>query len=106
MNTTATPLQQAPFRPVRLGPQAVDIETRPDGALLLRSPEPLGPYPTKLTERLEYWAQHAPDRVFMAQRDGDNWRTITYAQALDHARRIGTALLKYNLSAERLIEEA
>lgn len=103
MSNTAKPIQDAPFRPVRLGPQQVDIETRPDGALLLRSPEPLAPYPTKLTERLEYWAQHAPNRVFMAQRDGGSWRTITYAQALDHARRIGTALLNYNLSAERPI---
>ena len=106
MNVTAKPMQQPATRAVRLGPQAVDIERRADGTMILRSPEPLGPYPKKLTERLEYWAKHAPDRVFMAQRDGkggDSWRTITYAQALDHARRIGTALLKHNLSAERPI---
>ena len=105
MSSTATPLQQAPFRPVRLGPQAVDIATRPDGSLLLRSPEPLGPYPKKLTERLEYWAQHAPDRVFMAQRNGESWRTITYAQALDHARRAQALAVERREIIRGLIDE-
>ena len=46
-----------------------------------------GPIPTKLTERLEHWAKAAPDRIFMAQRDGSGgWRTVTYAQALEQAR--------------------
>ncbi|HEU5019810.1 MAG TPA: feruloyl-CoA synthase, partial [Pseudolabrys sp.] len=77
-------------------------ERRADGAILLRSPQPLGPYPVKLTERLEYWATETPERVFLAQRDSaGGWRTVTYSQALGFARRIGTALLARNLSAER-----
>jgi feruloyl-CoA synthase len=92
------------FRPVNLGPRDVLVETRPDGALLLRSPHELGPYPTKLTERLEYWAATAPDRVLFAQRDAaGGWRSVTYAQALDQARRIGEALLARGLTPERPI---
>ncbi len=44
-----------------------DIGTSPDGALVVRPQHPLGPYPDKLTERLDYWAAHAPDRVFLGR---------------------------------------
>jgi len=101
--TASIPIAAA-IRPVRLGPQDVTVERRPDGSMLLRSPQPLGPYPDKLTERLEYWAKAAPDRPFMAQRDASGgWRTVTYAQARERARAIGQALLERNLSADRPI---
>jgi feruloyl-CoA synthase len=92
------------FRPVRLGPRDVVMERRADGAFILRSPHRLGPYPAKLTERLEYWAAKVPDRVLFAQRDATGgWRTLTYAAALDQARRIGEALLARGLTPERPI---
>jgi feruloyl-CoA synthase len=92
------------YRPVRLGPSDVVVERRPDGTIYMRSPHALGPYPTKLTERLEYWAARAPDRVLFAQRDEKGgWRSVTYADALDKARRIGEALLRRPVSAERPI---
>src|SRR5687768_15144290 len=91
-----------PTRPVRLGPRDVVWLRDADGVLLLRSPHPLPAYPRKLTEKLEYWAARAPDRLFLAQRDASGgWRSITYAQALEQARRIGAYLLKKELSAER-----
>jgi feruloyl-CoA synthase len=93
-----------PLRPVRLGPADVAIERRADGALLLRSPQALAPYPDKITERLAHWAQAAPERVFMAQRGGSGqWRTLTYAATLAKVRAIAAALLERNLSAERPI---
>jgi feruloyl-CoA synthase len=92
----------APFRPVRLGPRDYLIDRRPDGTIYMRSPHPLGPYPTKLTDRLEYWADKAPDRVFLAQRDErGEWRKVTYAQARDAARSLGQALLSRDVSPER-----
>jgi feruloyl-CoA synthase len=58
----------------------------------------------KLTERLVHWAELAPDRIYLAQRDGAaGWRTLTYAQALDRVRRLGAALLRREVSAERPI---
>jgi len=97
----ATP---AGIRKVAVGPQAVVAERRADGSIHLRSPQELGAYPAKLTERLEYWARHTPERIFLAQRDGaGGWRTVSYAEALAEARSIGEALLRRNLSAERPI---
>jgi feruloyl-CoA synthase len=94
----------APLRAVRLGaPQAI-IERRPDGAVYIRDAQELADYPGKLTERLEYWAKTAPDRVFLAQREaGGGWCKRTYAEALAQVRRIGEALLRRDLSAERPI---
>jgi feruloyl-CoA synthase len=91
-----------PIRQVRLGPRDIVAERRGDGCIILRSPHPLGPYPKKLTERLELWAAKAPERVFLAQRDGaGGWRTLTYRQTRERARRVGQFLLTQNLSAER-----
>ena len=91
----------APYRAVRLGPRDYLIDRRPDGTIHMRSPHPLGPYPAKMTERLHYWAEKAPDRTFLAQRDErGEWRKLTYGEALRAARAIGEYLLRHNLSPE------
>ncbi len=80
------------------------LDRKPDGTIYLRSPHPLGPYPDKLTQRLEHWAKAAPDRVFLAQRAADgSWRKLTYAQTLAQVRAIAQALLARKLSPERPI---
>ena len=102
--TAASALSQATanIRHVKLGPRDVTVERRADGTMLLRSAQPLGSYPDKLTERLEFWACETPTQPFFAQRDSNgDWRTITYEQALEFARRIGQSLIDRGLSAER-----
>ncbi len=89
-------------RSIRLAGPAVVAERRADGTVHLRSPHLLGEYPRKITERLEHWAEHAPQRVFLAQRGTDGaWRRLDYAQARSRARRIAQALVERRLSAER-----
>lgn len=90
--------QQISFRPVRLGPPGMTIEHRPDGSMLVQSPHSLGRYPEKLTARLDYWAQAAPDRIFLAQRTPDQtWRAIRYVDFRAQVRSIGQALLNRGL---------
>ena len=94
----------APVRHVRFPPSDVECSTRPDGSLVVRPLHPLGPYPDKLTERLDHWAADAPDRIFLAERDRNGaWRTATYAQMRASARKIAQALLDRPLSADRPI---
>jgi feruloyl-CoA synthase len=94
----------APVRQVRFPPADVECSHRPDGSLVVRPLLPLGPYPDKLTERLDHWAVHAPDRVFLAERDRNGeWRKATYAQMRAAARNVAQALLQRPLSAERPI---
>jgi feruloyl-CoA synthase len=103
MSVTAA-TSDAPLRPISFGDPDVTIERRDDGTIYLRPKIPLGEYPVRLTDRLHHWAGAAPSRIFMAERDkGGGWRQITYAQLLDAARHIASALLARDLSAERPI---
>src|ERR1700724_2871580 len=99
MSGASVPLRLGP-----LGPREIVVDHRPDGTIYLRSPHALGAFPRKLTERLEYWAAHAPDRILFAQRARTGaWRCISYAETLAQIRRIGQALIRRNLSADRPI---
>ncbi len=94
----------APLRPVRLGAARVELDRRPDGSIILRSPLRLEAHPDKITQRLEHWAKAAPDRIFLAQRTADGaWRTLRYAQALAQVRALAQALLERDPSPERPI---
>ncbi len=101
MQVARAKTEDAPLRPVKLGPADVVVERRADGSLLMRSPHPLADYPRNISERLMHWAAATPDRIFLAQREGASWRTVTYAQTLSAISAIATALLARNLSAER-----
>src|SRR5579864_3444730 len=91
-----------PLRAISFGDPQVSVERRDDGTIYLRPKVALGDYPVRLTDRLHHWANLQPHRVFMAERAADGgWRQITYAELLDSARRIGSALLARELSAER-----
>jgi feruloyl-CoA synthase len=85
---------------------AAVVETAADGTIRLRSTESLQPFPARLTDCLEHWATTAPDRVFVARRErsgprAGQWRTITYAEMLDRAQRVGQALAERGLSVDR-----
>jgi feruloyl-CoA synthase len=87
---------------LRFGPSDVDLIRRHDGTMMVRSPHALGPFPAAVTHWLDHWAQAAPGRAFLAQRQaGGAWRSVTYAEARELARRIAQALLDRGLSAER-----
>ncbi len=76
-----------PFRDVRFGPNQVTLTHGAHGSMYVKSIYPLGGYLPRLTDSLDYWAAKAPDRVFLAQRDGSGaWRSLTYAQARGGAR--------------------
>ena len=88
------------------GCQNATLETRADGTQLLRSTEPLGEFPRRLTDALERWAKDAPQRTLVAKRDprapwhGD-WRRIDYASMLQRVQALGQALIDRGLSVER-----
>jgi feruloyl-CoA synthase len=79
---------------VRLGKRDVLLDLAAGGETILRNPDPLKPYPTRFTERLEEWAREVPDRIFLGERDGAGWRTITYAETLARVESIAQALLE------------
>jgi feruloyl-CoA synthase len=93
-----------PVRRARMLPPDTVVSRDSDGRLRARSPHPLGPYPDRLTDRLVHWAEHAPDRTFLAARGEDGaWRHLTYRAALERTRAVGQALLDRRLSLDRPI---
>ncbi len=54
---------------VRLGPLDVAVERRPDGTIYRQHRSALPAYPDRLTERLRHWAERAPERIFLAERE-------------------------------------
>ena len=92
----------APLRPVQLGAPDAVLDRRADGTIHIRAAQLLGSYHGKLSDPLDHWAKATPDRLFLAQRDAqDEWRKRSYAETLADAQRIGAALLRRGLSAER-----
>ena len=77
-----TQLSTAPFRDARYAPRRLDVERREDGSLVLANPTPVETTFTTTLDALVHWGGAAPDRVWLAERAGEGWRTVTYAAAL------------------------
>jgi feruloyl-CoA synthase len=88
-------------QPLRFLAPRVEVDRRPDGTLVLRSPEPLGAYPNSLGEMLRHWAATAPERLFLAERAGGGWRKMTYGEVAAQTAAIAQALLDRGLGPER-----
>ncbi len=111
----------SPWRRVRLGDLTPIVDERSDGTVILRAVQPLGDYPTVLTDRLAYWARQAPDRTLLAWNlgrgqheprtprttriepgtGGRSFGRLTYRDAFEKVRCLGQALLDRRLSADR-----
>lgn len=45
-----------------------------------------------IIERFYHWEKTTPNKIFLRQPKGDTWKTLTFAEAGEEARRIATAL--------------
>jgi len=89
------------FSPDAFAPARVEVEHRPGGACLLRSPLALERYARCVGAWLEDWAGREPQRLFLAERSPEGrWRQLSYAATLERARAIGQALISRGLSPE------
>ena len=91
----------APIRPIAYADVAVTREARPDGTTVLRATTPLKSCDPSLARLFRSAVEIAPDRTFLAERSGDTWRKLTYAQARPIVDALAQALLDRGLSAGR-----
>jgi len=75
-----------PFREVPYLPQKTIVEQRDDGSVLIRNGQPLKTPPPHMLWPLKFWAEQAPERTWLAQRDPvdpsrQGWQEISYAEA-------------------------
>jgi len=82
-------------------PPRVVAQERADGALILRSAEPLGAYAPSMAHLFRAGAEAHPERVLATQPAGDGRRSLRWGEARDRADAIAQALLDHGLGAER-----
>jgi feruloyl-CoA synthase len=82
------------------GPILLQVERRQSGETIVTVPFE-GDVPRCLGEHLVRWARQDPDRIFLGERDGTGWKTLTYGETLRRVERIATALSQHDLSAQR-----
>lgn len=78
----------------------VSQEIRADGSILLTSNLPLTDVADRTIDWLENWAVATPDAVMIAERSGDGWREVTYAQGLEMVRGLAEGLLAQGMGAD------
>jgi feruloyl-CoA synthase len=80
----------------------IEMEHRPDGAIILRSRRALDEWEPSITAVLRARAAEHPDRPLAAQRDAeDRWITLTYGEAERSAGALAQAFLELGLGPDR-----
>lgn len=83
-------------------PPDIEMERRPDGAIILRSRQALGEWERSITAVLRARAAQHPDRPLAAQRDAeDRWTTLTYGDAERKADALAQAFVELGLGPDR-----
>ncbi len=90
-----------PFRAVNFAPVAVERTDRADGSILLRSRARLPDFDPSLAALFRRAVEKAPSQLYLAEREGDGWRKVTYEEARRIVDCVAAALLERGLSAER-----
>ncbi|MFD3266449.1 feruloyl-CoA synthase [Phenylobacterium ferrooxidans] len=91
----------APFRDARFAPRRVEIEHRENGEIIVTNPTPYSTVFSTTTEALAHWAAKTPSAIWLAERSGDGWRTISYAEALGAVSAIAGGLRELGVVSER-----
>ncbi len=96
-------MTKPPFTELAFAKPAVNVETRPDGGMVLTSPYAVGDYEANLGIMFRRWVRNAPQRVFLAERGpgGEGWRRVTYGEAGRAADSLAQALLNRGMSPDR-----
>ena len=93
-----------PVRTLEIADQRARIGTRADGTCYVHPTAELGPYARSMTDKLEHWAQAAPDRILFSERAPDGGRrNLTFRDAWSQAQALAAAFLARGLSPERPI---
>ncbi|HWW11723.1 MAG TPA: AMP-binding protein, partial [Brevundimonas sp.] len=94
---------RAPCRPIRFGDVGLEIERRDDGTLILSARAPLQPYEQNLLRRFWGYSETQADKTWVAERDGEGWRRLSYGQARTDVSAVATWLKAQGVAAGRSI---
>lgn len=88
------------YKQVAFGPTKTVKETQADGVIHYSNLQTLDSYPTKLTDRLEYWATIKPEHPFICRKTEGIWLTYTYQETLTLIKSIAQYLINRGVTAE------
>jgi len=94
-------LDAAPFRDGRYAPVELEVEHGAGGEIRLTNLTRVDDRFLTLTAPLEHWAQAAPDRVWLAERSGAGWRTLSYGEAWERVAALAGGLRAMGLAGPR-----
>ncbi len=96
-----TTLATAPFRDPRYAPRRLEVQHRDGGEVILVNPTPYSDRFQTMTAGLAHWATVQPHAIWLAERSGEGWRTVTYAEGHDLVRRLAGGLVARGLMGSR-----
>jgi feruloyl-CoA synthase len=70
----------------------LEVEHRADGSIILFNPTPYSDRFQTTNAALNHWAERDPARVWLAERSGEGWRTLSYGEARERVARLASAL--------------
>lgn len=74
-------LADAPFRDARYGVRSFEVDHRPNGEIVVTNTAAYSTAFTTVTQALDRWAVEAPSRTWLAERSGEGWRKVGFAEA-------------------------
>ncbi|WP_337180574.1 AMP-binding protein [Sphingopyxis granuli] len=84
----------------QFAPVEIEVEERPGGVRLLRSQHKWAGTSQTIIDRLVYWASLDPGAVLVAERDGSDWRHLTYGEAWSIAGAVASELRQCGCSGD------
>src|SRR5215475_2476687 len=91
--------EPAPCRPIAFAPVDIACDAI-GGGFRLSARTPLAPHDPSLGRLFRATVEAQPDRVFLAERAGGGWRTLTYGACRPIVEGIAAAFIERGLSAE------
>ena len=80
-------------------PRRLTVDRRADGSILLHNPTPLTGVFDDAVAAITHWASVAPDRDWLAERSGEGWRRVTYAEGHGRIRALAGGLAGLGLES-------
>jgi feruloyl-CoA synthase len=91
----------APFRDPRYAPARLEVARLAGGEIRLTNPAPYATGFQTVAAPLAHWAAAAPERVWLAERSGAGWRTVSYGEAWDRIQALAGGLRGAELVSSR-----
>jgi len=91
----------APFRDPLYAPRRLDVVERPGGEFILTNPTLFSQDHQTTTASLAHWAIIAPDRLWLAERSGSGWRTLSFAEAWQRITALAAGLRGLGVVSDR-----